>query len=561
MILKLVLRSNFLAKISTGSLWYSNNRYYKQQTVNSISNNILYRRDEKKQRNFHDIPLHNALLIFTSIVTASIYSFYSDFIKSSAKCNAKDTTSPAVTFTRSEVSKKNNKETGIWVIYNNKVFDITTFVQNHPGGTSKIMLAAGKNLEPFWDIYAIHKKDEIFEILNEFYIGDLSKDDWDDQKTIGAFANDPSRHPGLLVCSKEPFNAETPSVLVNENLLTPNELFFIRNHLPVPDISEDMEIIIEGDCLKEPIKLSIKDLKAKFEKVKLIAAIQCAGNRRNEMNSIKNVKGLTWNHSAISNAEWGGVLLYDILLAAGIDPKNPYIKHIHFEGCDLDPSGAPYGASIPADRVFIKQQPILIAYEMNGKPLSRDHGFPLRVVAPGIVGARNVKWLKRIILSDKEYNGHWQQNDYKPFSPNIDWHNVDFKKGLAIQELPVTSAICFPLNGATVYEHEKEVTIKGYAYSGGGCGIIRVDVSSDGGKTWVTADLVQADQNITDMYSWTLWECLIPIPIEHSGKMEIVCKAQDSSCNTQPETVAPIWNLRGVLNNAWHRIEVNIVSD
>ncbi|XP_002159185.2 sulfite oxidase [Hydra vulgaris] len=560
MFFELRLGLNFNGKLLTRHICYSNSRYHKRCLISSVANNLVYRRDEESEKKYHYTTYHSAFL-FTSVIAATVYSFYSDVFKSKASCNEKSTSLPTSTYTREEVSKKTSKETGIWVIYNNKVFDITAFVENHPGGSSKIMLAAGKNLEPFWDIYAIHKKDEIFEMLNEFYIGDLEKNDWIDQKSSGPFANDPPRHPGLLVCSKEPFNAETPSILLNENLLTPNELFFIRNHLPVPDLSNNAEIVIEGDCLKEPIILSVEDIKAKFEKFKLIAAIQCAGNRRNEMNAIKSVKGLTWNHSAISNAEWGGVLLYDILISAGVDPNNSNIKHIHFEGCDLDPSGAPYGASIPADRVFKKQLPIIIAYEMNGKPLSRDHGFPLRVIAPGIVGARNVKWLKRIILSDKEYNGHWQQNDYKPFSPNIDWHNVDFKKAMAIQELPVTSAICLPLNDSTVHENEKEVTIKGYAYSGGGCGIIRVDVSVDSGKTWVTADLVQADQNITDMYSWTLWECSVPIPIDHHGKMEIICKAQDSSCNTQPETVGPVWNLRGVLNNAWHRVQVNVETD
>ena len=107
------------------------------------------------------------------------------------------------------------------------------------------------------------------------------------------------------------------------------------------------------------------------------------------------------------------------------------------------------------------------------------------------------------------------------------------------------------------YDEEK-VNVKGYAYSGGGRGIIRVDLSNDGGKTWYTANLTQADQDIDHMYSWTLWECEIPIPENCNGEMEIVCKAVDSSCNTQPESVGPVWNLRGVLNNAWHRVKVNI---
>jgi len=97
----------------------------------------------------------------------------------------------------------------------------------------------------------------------------------------------------------------------------------------------------------------------------------------------------------------------------------------------------------------------------------RDHGFPVRVVVPGVVGARNVKWLNRIVISDQESQSHWQQNDYKGFSPNVDWNNVDYSKSPAIQNMPVTSAICSPEKGTELKKGEK-VEIKGYAWSGGG---------------------------------------------------------------------------------------------
>ena len=463
-------------------------------------------------------------------------------------------------FSREEVSSHASLDKGVWVIYENKVYDITEFIENHPGGQNKIILAAGRNLEPFWDMYAIHKKPEILEILREYYIGDLRKEDWDlEIKREGPFANDPKRHPALIANSKEPFNAETPRALSTDSLITPNDIFYVRNHLPVPDLSEDdVTLTMSGEGLSNKIEFGVHDLKTKFRKTTITVAIQCAGNRRSEMSNIKKVKGLSWSSNAISNAEWGGVLLSDLLKSVNFDKENKNIKHIHFEGADQDPTGAFYGASIPADRLIEKNCPILIAYEMNGEPIPRDHGFPLRLVAPGIVGARSVKWLKSITFSSDEYGGHWQQNDYKPFSPNIDWHNVDFKKAPAIQELPVTSAICYPSDGSKFSYDEEKVNVKGYAYSGGGRGIIRVDLSNDGGKTWYTANLTQADQDIDNMYSWTLWECEIPIPENCNGEMEIVCKAVDSSCNTQPESVGPVWNLRGVLNNAWHRVKVNI---
>ena len=465
-------------------------------------------------------------------------------------------------YSKDTISKHRTKESGIWVTYEHGVYDITEFVEQHPGGSSKIMLAAGGALEPFWAMYAIHKKDEVLEILAEYKIGEVRHEDRvkDIVKGDGPFAHDPERHPALIANSKEPFNAETPPQLAADNFITPNELFFVRNHLPVPTVDEKVyKLEVEGLGMKN-IKLSLDDLKQKFKKHTVVAALQCAGNRRSEMNKIKTVKGLSWSKNAISNAEWSGVLLRDVLLNAGIDPNSPDIQHIQFEGLDLDPTKAPYGASIPVDKVFDTKSEVLLAYEMNGEPLPRDHGFPLRVVCPGVVGARNVKWLSRIIASNEESKSHWQQNDYKGFSPNIDWHNVDFKSAPAIQDSPVTSAICLPADGSSISEDEEEIAVQGYAYSGGGRGIIRVDVSADGGKTWHTADLQQADQKLNTMWAWTLWKIDLPIPEDHRGKLDICCKAVDSSYNTQPDSVSAIWNLRGVLNNSWNHVNIQMES-
>lgn len=110
----------------------------------------------------------------------------------------------------------------------------------------------------------------------------------------------------------------------------------------------------------------------------------------------------------------------------------------------MDTTGNPYGASIPFWKAVDRKGDVLLAYEMNGEPLSRDHGFPIRAVVPGVVGARNVKWLGRIVVSKHESGSHWQQKDYKGFSPSCDWEKVDFNKSPGIQELPVISAICKP---------------------------------------------------------------------------------------------------------------------
>jgi len=161
----------------------------------------------------------------------------------------------------------------------------------------------------------------------------------------------------------------------------------------------------------------------------------------------------------------------------------------------------------------------LLAFEMNGEAIPRDHGYPVRLIAPGIVGARNVKWLSKIVISDEESKSHWQKNDYKGFSPNVDWDNVDFDSAYAIQEYPIQSAICDPVEGDVVKKDSKGyVKIKGYAWSGGGRKVIRVDVSSDSGLNWITADLKQDPTSLNKTWSWTLWE----VAKENKSKRTIV---------------------------------------
>ncbi|KAG1660290.1 hypothetical protein FOA52_006757 [Chlamydomonas sp. UWO 241] len=132
------------------------------------------------------------------------------------------------------------------------------------------------------------------------------------------------------------------------------------------------------------------------------------------MNPIKPVKGLNWGAGAISTASWGGVLLRDVLDYAGFEESAPGVAHIHFVGLDNDPlTGEVYAASIPVHKAASRECDVLLAFEMNGGPLPRDHGAPVRLVAPGIIGARNVKWLGRVVASAEECQGFWQQRDYK----------------------------------------------------------------------------------------------------------------------------------------------------
>uniref|UniRef100_A0A1B6BW31 sulfite oxidase n=1 Tax=Clastoptera arizonana TaxID=38151 RepID=A0A1B6BW31_9HEMI len=450
------------------------------------------------------------------------------------------------------------KKNRIWVTYGQGIYDITNFIKEHPGG-DKILLAAGGSVEPFWLLYAVHQTPEILSMLEEYRIGNISEDDSKEatKNMEDPYGNEPRRHPSLRPSAKRPFNAEPSPALLVESYITPTELFYVRNHLPVPVIDlEDYALEISGEGIKT-VSLTLDDLK-KFPKHSITAAIQCAGNRRHEMSLVKTVKGLDWGHAAIGNAIFTGARLYDVLKHFGLDENKTEAKHIQFEGLDTDPTNVPYGASIPIEKGMDPRGDVLLAYEMNGETLTRDHGFPVRVIVPGTVGARNVKWLGSIIVSKEESDSFWQQKDYKGFSPSTDWDTVDFKTAPAIQELPVISAFGEPNHNSTVSSVNGKITVKGYAFSGGGHKIIRVDLTQDGGKTWQVAKITDQDKsNSPRHWGWTLWTAEVPVSC-NSSKVELWVKAVDSSYNTQPESFENIWNLRGVLGNAYHRININI---
>jgi sulfite oxidase len=154
-----------------------------------------------------------------------------------------------------------------------------------------ILLGAGASVEPFWMLIAVHKKPEILSLLEKYRIGNLAKG----QEKLAImdmenpYANEPLRHPALKVRSQTLFNAEPPLELLVENYITPTEIFYVRTHLPVPDISEeDYSLEVVGSDDSKSFQLSLNDLKRKFSKHSLTATLQCAGNRHAEMNEVLN---------------------------------------------------------------------------------------------------------------------------------------------------------------------------------------------------------------------------------------------------------------------------------
>lgn len=358
------------------------------------------------------------------------------------------------------------------------------------------------------------------------------------------------KHSALIVLQEKPFNAGPPLGLLRQTFLTPKELFFVRNHGSVPEINPTRYRLSVGGRVKKRLTLSLGDLRDRFPKVALTATLQCAGNRRTELIAIHPVPGeLPWDANAIGNAAWAGVALREVLLAAGIDSN---ARHVAFTGLDeVDKDGRKFGfgGSIPIEKAMTPE--VVLAYEMNGEPLTPVHGFPLRVVVPGYIGARSVKWLTDITVQAEPSTNYFQSHAYKLFPPHVRSETADWTRGMTLGELPVNAVICQPPEGETI--PAGRVLVRGYAVAGGGRHIERVDLSVDQGLTWVTADLWEEQSP----WAWRLWEAKLEL---RPGPCQIVVRAWDSAANTQPEDGVKIWNFKGYVNNSWHRVRVQVVG-
>lgn len=523
-----------------------------------------------------------------------------------------------------------------WVTFEDKVYDITDWVGAHPGG-DVILRAAGGAIEPYWDIFTIHKATHVREILDQYMIGYIAIEDLDQRtgrpaaETIeDPFSTDPARDQRLIKHTAKPCNAEPPPEELGKEFITPPELFYVRNHMWVPVVKEDQAddhaLTIELPDGEERV-YTLAELRSRFRLHRVTAALQCSGNRRSDMtSSTAATNGLQWGVGAISNANWEGVRLADVLLDAGLKPAqfastavakdsqgdaDSGEMHVQFSALEA------YGASIPLSTALDPRADVLLAFGMNGKPLPRDHGYPLRTIVPGHVAARSVKWLNKIVVSDEESPSQWQRRDYKCFGPN-EGAKPDWDRYPAIQEMPITSATtgvwvgdCVRAAAAAAKsgtewmlrrtdearaapgvrdlpawqrehlnskdpkyalkmdstEGDVPMALMGYAYSGGGKHIIRVDVSVDGGNTWAQAELLDdcgpEGKNCrgSKYWAWRRWRYFGSLPelAETRGDKRcttVLVKATDSAYNTQPEQHTGIYNVRGNLATAWHRLLV-----
>lgn len=467
-------------------------------------------------------------------------------------------------YTRKEVMEHCTLDKRIWITYQDGVYDITDFIKVHPGGGEKLMMIAGGILDPFWEMYSFHKRKEILEVLEKYRIGTLDPKDHIDKSNLPNFdaikKETIFRSPYLKVLLDFPFNAECPGDKLAENFYTPNEYFFIRNHNLVPEIEVgNYKLVIKDELSGRKKKFKMEDLKKNYRCREEEAIMMCTGNRRTQMNKPKPPKGLGWTVGSIANGLWEGVVLRDILSEFGYNKTNSQGLHLIATGWDKDMQGEYYSVSIPLDVVFSEDNEVLLAYGYNGTDIPYEHGFPLRLVIPGFVGVRNVKWLKSLEISTEEAQGPFQQRDYKIVPKDQEWDKTDLSQLPALMKHILNSAILDPADGQKIKKDQK-FKIKGWAIGNYGSSIKSIQVSLDKGKTWKNVNSVIRHVNENNKsYGWSLWEYSTDPSDLSAGEHEVWVKAEDMEGNQQPLDCEDIWNVRGLMNNAVHKVKINLV--
>jgi DMSO/TMAO reductase YedYZ molybdopterin-dependent catalytic subunit len=346
--------------------------------------------------------------------------------------------------------------------------------------------------------------------------------------------------PRLITKTLIPENQESPIHFINGQKISPLQYFYRRNHFPYPSLLPKPYYLTIRGLVQQPFDFNLEQLKSMPSK-SFVVPLECAGNQRAKFSP--KVFGEQWKDGAISQAEWKGVPLKDILLKAGLQKD---AKEVVFVGADYgmrtDMVGVFYYArSLPLEKAL--HPDTIIAYECNGQPIPFKHGFPLRLIVPGWYAMTSVKWLQQIIVIDEPFTGPFQAIDYVYYP----YKNSDADKK-PVTTINVNSLIQFPLDYSV--HNTGTIVIEGIAWTGNGV-ITKVEISIDNGETWNDANL---DSQPDQPYAWTQWSFVWEA--YEKGEYIILAKATDSNGQTQP--FEPMWNRKGYGYNAIQEIRVKI---
>ena len=314
-------------------------------------------------------------------------------------------------------------------------------------------------------------------------------------------------------------------------LITPASLFFVRNNSVSVDVdASDWRLSVEGDAVADPLELSYDAIR-RLPSRTLISYLECAGNHRALFDLVQGraAEGTQWGTGGVGNGEWIGVALRDVLELAGIRADAVSVLLV---GMDTESAEEGFRRVLPVEKAMYPDT--LLAYALNGEPLPRDHGYPLRALIPGWVGASSIKWLSRIVVSSEQL---WTRNNTTSYVLIGDAYPPEGAAvGQPVTTQTVKSALAFPWRAEVEAGSQR---LYGYAHSPDGS-ITRVEWSDDFGKTWNDASLWEPQVQ----YSWARFEFVWNArPGEHT----IMTRATDASGATQPDTIP--FNEKGYLFN------------
>ena len=318
------------------------------------------------------------------------------------------------------------------------------------------------------------------------------------------------------VVTAAPENSETPLERL-ASWVTPNRLFFVRNHFEVPRIDvATWRLRIEG-LVERPREWTFDEL-AELPQRTVFATLECAGNGRSFLRP--HAHGVPWGAGAIGHAEWTGVPLREVLDEAGLKPSAvALVFEGHDRGTEADhPEPMSFCRGLPMAKALDPHT--LIALRMNGELLEPNHGFPARLLVPGWYGVASVKWLRRIAAVDQPPRGYYETIKY-----TIQERTPQGIVTVPLGPMMVKSEIIRPRPGEVLGVGANRVA--GVAWAGEEA-VARVEVSADGGRTWADAELVGP----RDRFSWTLWEYLWEAAAP--GCYTLLARATTASGRVQP---------------------------
>ena len=344
-----------------------------------------------------------------------------------------------------------------------------------------------------------------------------------------------SRQVALKTVQDSPYNAEAPlSALAH--VPTPTQLFYVRSNFAVPHLSlANWRLAVTG-AVAAPRTFSFDELE-RFQHHDALVLLECAGNGRRRMVPVPS--GVGWDLGAVGCAVFRGIRLSEVLAACNPSDKAVEVLFVGADTGEVSPGRVvAFERSLPLDRAL--DPTVLLASEMNGAPLTPEHGYPMRVLVPRWYAVSSVKWITEIRVLEEPFTGHFQTERYVYFD------DASFADGTPVREMRVRALIAQPEDGSTI--SRGETVVRGIAWSGAGR-IATVEVSTDGGTSWQSAALTEPRAHGAPVLWSFVWNA-------RPGAHNVLARATDTAGNVQP--LESVYNRLGYGNNLVQRIRVTV---